>query len=171
MSGRPAWRPVEGQRTRPVPRALAPAPAEAAAAGAPPEARYRRSHPWRAFAVMVLPMLAAPLVLFVPFLGWVLLLVLLPIEFGRIGGRRVARPDALWVAVPASAAVSLYEIGLVLVVLDTVPGFHVGLDLYGTLMALVAFGFNGFFYSVGALSTSFDPLEPVAAEARSPASP
>lgn len=132
---------------------------------------YRKSHPYRAFLWMVLPMLAGPLVVFVPFLGWVLLLVLLPIEFGRIGGRRIARPDALWVAVPASIAVSMWEIGLMVIILDVVPGFPVGLDLLGSLIAIVVLGFNGFFYSVGALSTSFDPLEPVPDEVVRAASP
>lgn len=130
-----------------------------------PMPRYRKSHPFRAFLWMVVPMLAGPLIVFVPFLGWVLLLVLLPIEFGRIGGRRIARPDALWVAVPASFAVSAWELGLMVAILDIVPGFPVGLDLLGSLISITVLGFNGFFYSVGALSTSFDPREPVSPEA------
>ncbi len=126
--------------------------------------RYRKSHPYQAFLWMVLPMLAAPAVILIPFLGWVLLLVLLPIEFGRVGGRRIGRPDALWVAVPASFVISMWELAIAVMILDQVPGFPVGLDLIGSLIAIGVFAFNGFFYSVGALSTSFDPAEPAPPE-------
>ena len=62
---------------------------------------FRRSHPYHAFALMTLPFFVLVGIVALPFIGWVLLLVLLPIEFRRIGGRPIARSDALWVAVPA----------------------------------------------------------------------
>jgi hypothetical protein len=168
----PAARAVADAAVRPVLRSARYEPDDMSVAReGRPLPRYRRSHPYRAFAWMVVPMLAAPLVIFLPFLGWVLLLVLLPIEFGRIGGRRIARSDALWVAVPASALVSLYEIAIMVTVLDMAPGFPVRFDLLGTLIALIIFAFNGFFYSVGALSTSFNPSEPVASDGRPAPSP
>jgi hypothetical protein len=163
---------VESATAQPTPGDRLPPPGDLSVAREGPGLpRYRRSHPGRAFAWMVLPMLAAPLILFVPFLGWVLLLVLLPIEFGRIGGRRISRGDALWVAIPSSLAVSAWEIGLMVVVLGMVPGFDVRLDLLGSLIVLGVIALNGFFYSVGAMSTSFDSLEPVPPEAFSGAAP
>jgi hypothetical protein len=132
---------------------------------------YRRSHPYRAFVIMTLPFLVLPLVVFVPFVGWVILFVLLPIEFGRIGGRRLARNDAVWVAVPSAAAVATYELSLILTVLGSIPGSVVQVDALGFVMMVVLYGTNMFFFSVGALSTAFDPHEPVAAEAAPQASP
>jgi len=126
---------------------------------------YRRSHPFRAFVIMTLPFLALPVVVFIPFVGWVVLFVLLPIEFGRIGGRRLARSDALWVAVPVAAAVSTYELSLVLTVLGSIPGSVVQLDALGLLLVAVIYGVNIFFFSVGTVSTAFDPHEPVPQEA------
>ncbi len=167
-----AWRRVESATARPAPGDRPQRPGDLSVAREGKGlARYRRSHPGRAFAWMILPMLPAPLILFVPFLGWVLLLVLLPIEFGRIGGRRISRGDALWVAIPSSLAVSAWEIGLMLVALGMAPGFDVGLDVLGSLIVLGVVGLNGFFYSVGAMSTSFDSLEPVPPEALSGAAP
>ena len=74
---------------------------------------------------------------------------------------RIARSDALWVAVPAGLAVGTYELALTLTVLSQVPGITVTLDVLGTLVALLIYGCNIFFLSIGALSTSFDPNEPV----------
>lgn len=125
---------------------------------------YRRSHPYRAFVIMTLPFLVLPAVVFVPFVGWVLLFVLLPIEFGRIGGKRLARSDALWVSIPSSVAVATYELSLVLTVLGSIPGGSVQLDPLGFVLILIIYGTNAFFFSVGVLSTAFDPNEPVASE-------
>lgn len=126
---------------------------------------YRRSHPYRAFVIMTLPFLAFPAVVLVPFVGWVILVVLLPVEMGRIGGRRLARNDALWAAAPAGAAVATYELSLILVVLQSIQGVVVQIDALGALFTLALYGFNMFFFSVGALSTAFDPHEPVVVEA------
>ncbi len=131
---------------------------------------YRRSHPFRAFVIMTIPFLILPVVVFLPFVGWVLLFVLLPIEFGRIGGKRLARSDALWVSVPSSVAISTYELSLVLTVLGSIPGGSVQLDPLGLLLILVIYGTNAFFLSVGVLSTAFDPNEPVPSEGESSAS-
>jgi hypothetical protein len=125
---------------------------------------YRRSHPYRAFVIMTLPFLILPAVIFLPFVGWVLLFILLPIELGRIGGKRLARPDALWVSIPCSVAVSTYELSLILTVLGSIPGGSVQLDPLGFLLTLMIYGTNGFFLSVGVLSTAFDPNEPVETE-------
>lgn len=132
---------------------------------------YRRSHPYRAFVVMTLPFLVLPIVVFLPFVGFVLLLVLLPIEFGRLGGRRLARPDALWVAVPSAVAVATYEMSLILTVLKSIPGSSVQMDPYGFAVTVVIYGVNIFFFSVGALSTAFDPEEPVPSDAGAAAAP
>jgi len=132
---------------------------------------YRRSHPYRAFLLMTAPFLALVGLVLVPFVGWVLLLVLLPIEFGRIGGRRLSRPDAVWVAVPTAAAVATYEIALMLSVLISIPGGNVQIDALGLVVILSVYGANMFFFSVGALSTAFDPEEPVESEAAPAASP
>ena len=125
---------------------------------------YRRSHPYRAFVIMTLPFLALPLFAFVPFVGWVILFVLLPIEFGRLGGKRLSRPDAVWVAVPSAAAVATYELALILTVLGSIPGSVVQVDALGFLVIAFLYGANVFFFSVGALSTAFDPHVPVERE-------
>lgn len=130
---------------------------------------YRRSHPYRAFVLMAVPFLVAPGVVLLPFVGWVLLFVLLPIEFGRIGGRRLARSDAVWVAVPTAAAVATYEVALMWSVLSSIPGGTVQVDALGFLVLLVIYGANIFFFSVGALSTAFNPDEPVESEPASAA--
>jgi len=122
---------------------------------------FRRSHPYRAFALMTLPFLPLVAIVALPFIGWILLFILLPIEFGRIGGRRMASSDAVWVAVPAGLAVGTYELILTLTVLAQVPGITLGLDFFGTLVVLLIYGCNLFFFSIGALSTSFDPNEAV----------
>lgn len=127
----------------------------------PPAPFFRRSHPYRAFALMTLPFVPLIAIVLLPFIGWILLFVLLPIEFGRIGGRRMASSDALWVAVPAGLAVGTYELALILTLLAQVPGLTVALDFLGTVAALVIYGCNMFFFSIGALSTSFDPNEVV----------
>lgn len=133
--------------------------------------RYRRSHPYRAFVIMTAPFLALPVVVFIPFVGLVVLLVVLPIEFGRIAGRRIARSDALWVAVPAAAAVATYEMALLISILQSIPGTVVEMDAYGALIVMGVYGLNLFFFSVGALSTAFDPHEPVAPEAAAASAP
>jgi hypothetical protein len=108
---------------------------------------------------MTSPFLALIAIVLVPFIGWIILFILLPIEFGRIGGRRLARSDALWVAVPAGLAVGTYEIALILTFISVVPGLTVSLDFLGVVFSLIIYGSNVFFFSIGALSTSFDPDE------------
>lgn len=132
---------------------------------------YRRSHPYRAFVIMTAPFLALPIVVFIPFVGLVVLLVVLPIEFGRIGGRRLARSDALWVAVPAAAAVATYEMALLISVLQSIPGTVVELDAFGALITMGIYGLNLFFFSLGAISTAFNPQEPVVPEAAAASAP
>ena len=127
---------------------------------------YRRSRPFFAFAIMVLPFFALVGVVVIPFIGFVLLVVLLPVEFGRIGGRRLSRGDALWVAVPAGFAVASWELLLVYLALSVSPVLSFGIDLLGALFIAAAYGCNAFFFSIGALSTSFEASEPVPREAR-----
>lgn len=131
----------------------------------PPPPLFRRSHPYRAFVLMTLPFVPLIGIVLLPFIGWILLFVLLPIEFGRIGGRRMASSDAVWVAVPAGLAVGTYELALILTVLAQVPGLTVALDFLGSVAAITIYGCNMFFFSIGALSTSFDPNEVVEAPA------
>jgi hypothetical protein len=114
---------------------------------------------------MTLPFVPLIGIVLLPFIGWILLFVLLPIEFGRIGGRRMASSDAVWVAVPAGLAVGTYELALILTVLAQVPGLTVALDFLGSVAAITIYGCNMFFFSIGALSTSFDPNEVVEAPA------
>ena len=132
---------------------------------------YRRSHPYRAFVIMTAPFLLLWLVVGIPFLGIPVLLVLLPVEFGRIGGRRLARGDALWVAIPAALAVATFELLLVIAVLQSIPGNVVELDPLGLLVSLLFYGLNAFFFSVGALSTAFDPHATVEPPSFSPSAP
>jgi hypothetical protein len=132
---------------------------------------YRRSHPYRAFVIMTAPFLVLWLVVGIPFLGIPVLLVLLPVEFGRIGGRRLARGDALWVAIPAAFAVATFELALVIAVLQSIPGGIVEMDALGLLVSLAFFGLNAFFFSVGALSTAFDPHATVEPPPFAPAAP
>lgn len=138
---------------------------------APQGPLYRRSHPYRAFVIMTAPFLVLWLVVGIPFLGIPILLVLLPVEFGRIGGRRLARGDALWVALPAAVAVATFELALVLAVLQSIPGGIVELDPLGLLVSLVFYGLNAFFFSVGARSTAFDPHVVVEPAPSTPAPP
>ncbi|HKZ59666.1 MAG TPA: hypothetical protein VJ547_07450 [Candidatus Thermoplasmatota archaeon] len=132
---------------------------------------YRRSHPYRAFVVMTAPFLVLWLVVGIPFLGLPVLLVLMPVEFGRIGGRRLARGDALWVAVPAALSVATFELALVILVLQSIPGNVVEIDALGLVVSLLFYGLNAFFFSVGALSTAFDPHAAVEPPAFSPTAP
>jgi len=134
----------------------------------PAKPRYRRSHPVRAFIIMTAPFLGLILLVAVPLVGWVLVLVLLPIEMGRIGGRRIARGDAVWVAVPAALAVGTLELGVILAILGTIPGVVVALDFLGLLATATIYGLNAFFFSVGAISTAFDPNEPVEEDSSDP---
>jgi hypothetical protein len=159
-----AWKRVDPMRLRRAPKDPIPMLAEHEGP------LYRRSHPYRAFVIMTLPFVVLPLVVFLPFVGWVLLFVLAPIEFGRIGGKRLSRPDALWVAVPSSVVVSTYELSIVLTVLGSIPGGSVQIDALGLVVTLAIYGINAFFFSVGVLSTAFDPNEPVASDADASAS-
>lgn len=127
---------------------------------------YRRSHPYRALVIMTLPFLLLVGVIFLPFVGWGILFVLLPIEFGRIGGRRLARADALWVAVPSALAVGTYELLIAFAVLNSIPPGVAAVDTLGFVVMMGIYGLNIFFFSVGALSTAFDPHEPVSREDR-----
>ncbi len=127
---------------------------------------YRRSHPYRALVIMTVPFLLLVAVVFIPFVGWGILFVLLPIEFGRFGGKRIARADAIWVAVPAAVAVGTYELIIAFAVLNSIPPGVASFDALGLVATAVIYGTNVFFFSVGALSTAFDPHEPVSRDGR-----
>jgi hypothetical protein len=127
---------------------------------------YRRSHPYRALVIMTLPFLLLVAVVFIPFVGWGILFVLLPIEFGRLGGKRLARPDAVWVAVPAALAVGTYELIIAFAVLNSIPPGVASFDTLGLVATAVIYGTNIFFFCVGTLSTAFDPHEPVSRDGR-----
>jgi hypothetical protein len=129
--------------------------------GAADAPRFRRSHPVRAFVIMTLPFIVLIALAAIPLVGFVILLVLMPIEMGRIGGRRIARGDAVWVAMPAALVVGTLELAVILTILATIPGVTVVVDLLGLLVIALIYGCNGFFFSVGALSTAFDPKEAV----------
>src|SRR5690349_11602754 len=124
----------------------APPEGRAAAKADPP--MYRRSHPYRALVIMTLPFLLLVGIVLIPFVGWGILFVLLPIEFGRLGGRRLARADAIWVAVPAALAVGTYELLIAFAVLNSIPPGVASFDTLGLVATAVIYGTNIFFFSV-----------------------
>lgn len=125
------------------------------------EVMYRESRPYLAFALMTAPFVPLLAVILIPLVWPALLLVFLPIEFGRIGGRRLSRADALWVSIPAALTVATMELWLILTILSVIPGNVVAFDPLGVLATAVIYGANLFFFSVGALSTAWKPEEAV----------